>query len=86
MFSRFHFLDWLQCLRTREVCNAPIEAGFEHCVPALMAMRAFDTGSAKCTTRGYANSARADWPHRDGSRLSLHHPVSTHIWAFSLGI
>ena len=39
-----HFLDWLQCLRTREVCNAPIEAGYEHCVPALMAMRAFDTG------------------------------------------
>ncbi len=39
-----HFLDWLQCLRTREACNAPIEAGYNHCVPALMAMRAFDTG------------------------------------------
>jgi predicted dehydrogenase len=39
-----HFLDWLQCLRTRKTCNAPIEAGYNHCVPALMASRAFDTG------------------------------------------
>ena len=39
-----HFLNWLECLRTRKACNAPIEAGYEHCVPALMAMRAFDTG------------------------------------------
>jgi predicted dehydrogenase len=39
-----HFLDWLQCLRTRGTCNAPIEAGYHHCVPALMAMRAFDSG------------------------------------------
>ncbi len=39
-----HFLNWLQCLRTRQLCNAPIEAGYEHCVPALMAMRAMDTG------------------------------------------
>jgi len=39
-----HFLDWLQCLRTRGTCNAPIEAGYDHCVPALMAMQAFDTG------------------------------------------
>jgi predicted dehydrogenase len=39
-----HFLNWLQCLRSRKACNAPIEAGYNHCVPALMAMRAFDTG------------------------------------------
>ncbi|NLS92603.1 MAG: Gfo/Idh/MocA family oxidoreductase [Planctomycetaceae bacterium] len=39
-----HFLNWLQCLRTRRQPNAPIEAGYNHCVPALMAMRAFDTG------------------------------------------
>ncbi len=39
-----HFLNWLQCLRSREATNAPIEAGYNHCVPALMAMRAFDTG------------------------------------------
>ena len=39
-----HFLDWLQCLRSRKLCNAPIEAGYNHCVPALMAMRAFDSG------------------------------------------
>jgi predicted dehydrogenase len=39
-----HFLDWLQCLRSRKLCNAPIEAGYHHCVPALMAVRAMDTG------------------------------------------
>ena len=39
-----HFLDWLQCLRTRKTCNAPIEAGYQHCVPALMAVRAMDSG------------------------------------------
>jgi predicted dehydrogenase len=39
-----HFLNWLQCLRSRKTCNAPIEAGYHHCVPALMAMRALDTG------------------------------------------
>ncbi len=39
-----HFLNWLQCLRTRETCNAPIEAGYQHCVPALMAKQALDTG------------------------------------------
>ena len=38
-----HFLDWLQCLRSRKACNAPIEAGYNHCVPALMAVRAMDT-------------------------------------------
>jgi len=39
-----HFLDWLQCLRSRKATNAPIEAGYHHCVPALMAVRAMDTG------------------------------------------
>jgi len=39
-----HFLDWLQCLRNRKTTNAPIEAGYNHSVPAIMAMRAMDTG------------------------------------------
>ncbi len=39
-----HFLDWLQCLRTRGICNAPIDAGYQHCVPSLMAVRAMDSG------------------------------------------
>jgi len=39
-----HFLNWLQCLRSRKLCNAPIEAGYQHCVPALMGIRAMDTG------------------------------------------
>ena len=39
-----HFLDWLQCLRTRKTTNAPIEAGYHHCVPVLMGTRAMDTG------------------------------------------
>jgi len=39
-----HFLDWLQCLRTRKAPYAPIDAGYQHAVACIMAMRAFDTG------------------------------------------
>jgi hypothetical protein len=39
-----HFLDWLQCLRSRNTPNASIDAGYQHAVACLMAMRAFDTG------------------------------------------
>ena len=39
-----HFQDWLQCLRTRKTPNAPIDAGYQHSVAAIMAVRAFDTG------------------------------------------
>ena len=39
-----HFLDWLQCLRSRRAPNASIEAGYQHGVAVIMAMRAFDTG------------------------------------------
>ncbi|NQT53526.1 Gfo/Idh/MocA family oxidoreductase [bacterium] len=39
-----HFLDWLQCMRTRKQPNAPIEAGYQHSVAALLAMKAYDTG------------------------------------------
>jgi len=39
-----HFLDWLQCLRSRAVPNASIDEGMLHGVGCLMAVRAFDTG------------------------------------------
>jgi len=39
-----HFLDWLQCIRSRKQPNAPIEAGHQHAVAVIMAMRAYDTG------------------------------------------
>ena len=39
-----HFLDWLQCLRSRKLCNAPLEAGYQHSVAVIMAQKAFDTG------------------------------------------
>jgi len=39
-----HFLDWLQCLRTRETPNASIDAGYQHAVAVIMAMRSYDTG------------------------------------------
>ena len=39
-----HFLDWLQCLRTRKTPNASIDAGHQHSIAAIMAVRAFDTG------------------------------------------
>ena len=40
-----HFLDWLQCMRTRRQPLAPIEAGYQHTVACLMAVRACDTGT-----------------------------------------
>jgi len=39
-----HFLDWLQCLRTRETPNASIDAGYQHSVACIMAMKSHDTG------------------------------------------
>jgi len=39
-----HFLDWLQCLRTRKTPNASIDAGYQHGVAVIMAMMSFDTG------------------------------------------
>lgn len=39
-----HFLDWLQCLRSRKTPNADIEAAYQHAVAVIMAMRALDTG------------------------------------------
>jgi predicted dehydrogenase len=39
-----HFLDWLQCLRTRKEPNASIDAGYQHSVACIMAMQSYDTG------------------------------------------
>jgi len=39
-----HFLNWLQCLRTRETPNASIDAGYQHAVAVIMAMQSYDTG------------------------------------------
>ena len=39
-----HILNWLRCLRTREVPNASIDAGYQHAVAAIMGVRAMDTG------------------------------------------
>ncbi|MCY3023543.1 MAG: Gfo/Idh/MocA family oxidoreductase [Planctomycetota bacterium] len=39
-----HFLDWLKCVRERGTPNAPLEAGFQHAVAGLMAVRSMDSG------------------------------------------
>ncbi len=39
-----HVLDWLKCIRSRGTPNADIEAGYQHAVAVVMAMKAFDTG------------------------------------------
>jgi len=39
-----HFLNWLQCLRTRKTPHAPIEAGYQHAVACIMAMKSYDSG------------------------------------------
>ena len=39
-----HFLNWLQCLRSGKTPNAPIDAGYQHAVPVIMAMKSYETG------------------------------------------
>ena len=39
-----HFLNWLQCLRSRNTPNASIDAGYQHSVAMIMAVRAMDAG------------------------------------------
>jgi predicted dehydrogenase len=39
-----HFLDWLQCLRSGKTPVAPIDAGYQHAVATIMAMRSYDSG------------------------------------------
>ena len=39
-----HFLNWLQCLRSGETPNASIDAGYQHAVPVIMAMKSYETG------------------------------------------
>jgi len=39
-----HFLDWLQCIRSRGTPNASIDAGYQHAVACLMAVESFDSG------------------------------------------
>jgi predicted dehydrogenase len=39
-----HFLNWLECLRTRKTPIASVDAGYQHAVACLMSVRAMDTG------------------------------------------
>ena len=39
-----HFLNWLQCLRSGQTPHASIEAGFQHAVAVIMAMKSYETG------------------------------------------
>ncbi len=39
-----HFLNWLQCIRNKESPIAPINAGYQHAVAVLMAMKSYETG------------------------------------------
>ena len=39
-----HFLNWLQCLRSRQQPHAPIDAGLQHAIACLMAVESYDSG------------------------------------------
>lgn len=39
-----HFLDWLRCIRNNGTPNASIDAGFQHAVAVLMAVKSYETG------------------------------------------
>jgi len=39
-----HYLNWLQCMRSGQTPNASIDAGYQHAVAVIMAMKSFETG------------------------------------------
>jgi len=47
-----HFLDWLQCLRSRETPVAPIEAGYQHSVACILSDLAYETGRRQVYDHG----------------------------------
>ncbi len=42
--SQDHMRNWLECIRSRQTPNAPIEAGYAHSVAAIMCFKALETG------------------------------------------
>ncbi|MEW6358184.1 MAG: Gfo/Idh/MocA family oxidoreductase [Planctomycetota bacterium] len=46
-----HYLDWFQCMRSGQTPNASIDAGYQHAVAVIMAMKAFDTGKRQIYDR-----------------------------------
>ena len=47
-----HFLDWFQCLRTRNTPHAAIDAGYQHGVAVIMAQLAWETGRRQVYDQG----------------------------------
>ncbi len=39
-----HYYNWLHCIRNNEETIAPIDAGYQHAVAVLMAMKSYETG------------------------------------------
>lgn len=39
-----HFVDWIQCMRSGKTPHASIDAGYQHAVAVLMAMKSYETG------------------------------------------
>ncbi|NOX54447.1 MAG: Gfo/Idh/MocA family oxidoreductase [Planctomycetes bacterium] len=46
-----HFLNWLQCLRTRKAPVAPIEAGYQHSIACILSDQARKTGQRQVYDR-----------------------------------
>ena len=44
MDSTPHMLDFLRCMRSRETPHAPIEAGYNHSIAAILADESFVRG------------------------------------------
>jgi predicted dehydrogenase len=39
-----HMRNWMECVRSRKLTNAPVEAGFNHAIACIMANAAYRTG------------------------------------------
>jgi len=42
--TSLHMLNWMECVRSRETTNGPIEAGYNHSIANIMTTAALRTG------------------------------------------
>ena len=42
--TTLHMLNWMECVRSRQTPNAPVEAGYNHSIANIMTTAALRTG------------------------------------------
>ncbi|MFM7358761.1 MAG: hypothetical protein ACKO1T_09305 [Sediminibacterium sp.] len=44
MLTTAHVKNWMDCIRSRDITNAPVEAGYSHSIATIMTNAAARTG------------------------------------------